>query len=306
MKKTLALILLLTVSYTGLSQSYNLDYGIKLGAANYFGEIGGKDQPARPWVLDMKINQTRWSGGAFLRYRFNHWIGINSSFNYLRIQGADSLTDYIPRKARNLSFRNDIFELSARAEIYTPFLYLADVGYTGKYRTDFQAYLFAGITGFWNNPKANYQGEWYALQPLRTEGVEYGRIQMGVPLGAGFWFTHDKQHRFGFEIGWTFTFTDYIDDISTTYGDPADMAADLMAQSLSSRHNELDDYAGPYNSNNFTMPGSLRGDASDRDSYMVVALSYSYVIKTKGSFYKSNYSWLNGRRGRRTRVKAKF
>lgn len=306
MKRILALIFLLTISYAGLSQRYNFDYGIKLGATNYLGDIGGLDQPARPWVLDMKLNQTRWAAGAFARYRFNHLIALNTAFTYLRVQGADSLTDYIPRRARNLSFRNDVFELSTRVEIYPPFLHMADVGYTGRYRTDFQAYVFAGIAGFWNNPKAQYQGQWHALQPLRTEGVEYSRIQLGIPLGVGFFFTHDRQHRFGFELGWTATFTDYMDDISTVYGDPSQMANDPLAQALSSRHNELDNYTGPYNSANFTMPGSMRGDESDKDSYMVVALSYSYVIRTKGSFYRSNYSWLYGRRGRYTRVKAKF
>lgn len=306
MKNTIALIFLMTVSYVGFSQRYNFDYGIKLGATNYLGDIGGKDQPARPFVMDMKLNQTRWAAGAFARYRFNHWIGLNVGFTYLRVQGADSLSTYVPRNARNLSFRNDIFELSARAEIYPPFLYLADVGYTGRYRTDFQAYGFGGIAGFWNNPKANYQGEWHALQPLMTEGVEYSRIQVGIPLGVGFFFTHDRHHRFGFEFAWTFAFTDYVDDISTVYGAPGEMAADQMAQTLSSRHNELDTYTGPYDSDNFTQPGSVRGDPSDRDSYMVMALSYSYVIRTKGSFYRSNYSWLYGRRGRFTKVKAKF
>ena len=63
-----------------------------------------------------------------------------------------------------MMFLNFLLELK-----YLPFLHVADVGGYGRYRTDFQFYLFGGVGMFWNNPKAYYQGEWYALQPLMTE-----------------------------------------------------------------------------------------------------------------------------------------
>ena len=88
----------------------------------------------------------------------------------------------------------------------------------GRYLLDFKAYFFGGLAAFYNNPKAQLDGQWIALQPLNTENLDkkYSRIQMALPVGFGFYYTFSRIHRFGLNAAWRFTFTDYIDDASTT------------------------------------------------------------------------------------------
>src|SRR5690606_4458195 len=65
--------------------------------------------------------------------------------------------------------------------------------------------------------KGELDGQWYALQPLQTEGVSYSKINFSIPAGIGFYYTIDRKYRLGLELGWRTTFTDYIDDISDKY-----------------------------------------------------------------------------------------
>ena len=61
----------------GLSQAqaqYAWDIGVHLGGANYLGEMGGKDQPRRDFVWDMKMSQTRWCVGVFGRRKINRLL----------------------------------------------------------------------------------------------------------------------------------------------------------------------------------------------------------------------------------------
>lgn len=293
------------LGFQGMSQRYNMDIGFKVGASNYLGDIGGKEQTERPWVLDMKMEKTRWSVGGFFRYRFNLWHSMNVGLTYFRVEGDDRLSSNPGRVGRNLNFKNDVFDLSVRYEFMPPFLYLADVGNVGRYRTDFQAYLFAGVSAFFNNPKGqiNGQGEWYTLRPLMTEGEKYSPVSISFPLGFGFYFTHNRRHRFGFEYYWAFTTTDYMDDISGFYADPSEMGGGNAA-ALANQRGYLPEGAAPDPAN--YEPGQKRGDPNDLDSYMLMQVSYSYTLKGKNSFYRSNYNWLYGGRGRFKRVKAKF
>ena len=49
---------------TKVDAQYAWDFGMHLGGANYLGEMGGKDQPRRDFVWDMKLGQTRWAVGG--------------------------------------------------------------------------------------------------------------------------------------------------------------------------------------------------------------------------------------------------
>ncbi|HIA13207.1 MAG TPA: hypothetical protein EYN69_14245, partial [Flavobacteriales bacterium] len=101
---------------------------------------------------------------------------------------------------------------------------------------------------FWHNPKAKYQGKWEALQPLGTEGQgvilglkQYNRVQAQLSSGLGFYYTFKRKWRLGWELGTRWTFTDYLDDVSTRYVDPALLQDGTptgdMAAALSNRTN---------------------------------------------------------------------
>ena len=90
---------------------YKWDFGFQGGVSNYLGDIGGKEKTRRDFVSDMKLAETRWAGALFARYKFGPRLSLKGQFAYQRIQGADSLSTNPARRARNLNFRNDIFEL---------------------------------------------------------------------------------------------------------------------------------------------------------------------------------------------------
>lgn len=305
---------LLISSFFVLSSSsafsqYYWDVGLKLGGSNYLGEMGGQDQPRRDFIYDLKLGQTSFLAGGFARYKLNNLLSFELGFNYGRIRGADSLSSYGPRVGRNLSFRNDIKELSLKTQAY--FYNVYDVGRTGRYILSFRSYAFLGGAVFHHSPKAYYKGEWHKLRPLKTEGQdnEYPQFSFSIPKGVGFYFTYKKQYRFGWEFGWRTTFTDYLDDASTSYPEESELESEL-ARELSDRSDGAYQKAGSESElppqENYSTAGSPRGDPTNNDSYIFTSINVSYVIRSKSNFYRSRYSWLNRQRRllqRKTRTK---
>lgn len=302
MKKLLALFFCLLCSINwSTAQQHNLGFGIRTGAANFLGDIGSGDV-ARGFIYNMELKDTRNAVGTFTRFRFHPLFAVQASFDWNRIQGTDDDSDSRSRQGRNLSFVNDLMHLSTKFEFYPQVLAVSDVGYRGRYRLDYQTYFFSGLGAVYNNPKAEYEGQKVKLRKLMTEGVSYSPVALTIPFGGGFFFTYKKVHRFGFEYVWNLTFTDYLDDISTVYADPATMSGDPLAPILANRYDGNGDIPGweQYE------PGSPRGNATDKDNFMSMTISYSYLIRTRGSFYRDNYSWMYGRKKRWGGTRAKF
>ncbi|MCH2235901.1 MAG: DUF6089 family protein, partial [Crocinitomicaceae bacterium] len=270
MKKLLVVLVVLS-GFAANGQQYNMGFGLRAGVTNFLGDIGGGDV-ARNFVYNMELKDTRWTTGVFWRYRFHPLMAVQTSFTYGRIQGADSESENYARRGRNLSFRNDIFEGSAKFEFYPQILAVNDVGYKGKYRLDYQTYFTVGVGGVLHNPKAELNGDYVKLRPLMTEGKRYSPIAFTMPMGGGFFFTYKRQHRFGFEYTWSWTFTDYLDDISDVYVDPSQMASDPNAAILANRWNGI----GTVPAGENYLPGNQRGDVTDRDNFMFMTISYSY------------------------------
>lgn len=295
---------------------FKWDFGTQLGAANYLGEIGGKEKTRRDFILDLKLSQTRSAIGGFARRKINPDTYVRAAVGWYRISGRDDLSTNPGRRGRNLSFRNDIYEVNVTGQYM--FYDIADLGRTYRYRNDFKAYIFTGFAGFYHNPKAEYNGSWVALQPLRTEGQglaagapkPYGKFLFAVPAGAGFFFTISKIYRVGWEFNWRTTFSDYLDDVSTVYADPALFGGNQTAIDLANRNPELGEYdpktSGIAPSQNY-LPGSKRGDPTHNDSYLSTTINASYVLKGKSKFAKSKYkSFFKGKKYNKRTIRAKF
>lgn len=297
--------LLAFVSLPLLSQAqYLWDFGAHVGASNYLGEMGGKEKTRRNFVSDIKLSKTEFAVGGFARYKFTPLISAKLGLNWLRIEGADYLSSNPGRVGRNLSFQNNIIELELTGQVF--FYEVPDLGRTYRYRNDFKMYAFAGITGFYHNPRAHYNGEWVSLQPLQTEGKRYSRINAAVPVGIGLFFTIEKRHRIGWEFSWRTTFTDYLDDVSTVYADPAALTSG-EAIALANRRNELPENAEGIPAAKNYEPGSKRGDPSHNDSYLSTSVYYSYVLRGRSSFYRSKYgSIFKHKKYKKRKIRAKF
>jgi hypothetical protein len=300
MRKILLLItLMLSI---GVNAQWLWDYGAMLGASNYLGDIGGKEKTRRDFVADMKLAKTRWNVGGFVRYKWRPRLSLKLAVDYIRLEGDDKLSSNPGRRYRNFNFRNDIYDAAFTGEYF--FYENNDLGNTYRYRNGFRAYLFAGIGGFYNNPKTFYQGSWVALRPYATEGYAYKAIQLNIPMGVGFYFTFNKKHRIGFEMNYRKTFTDYIDDISGNYPEPqAGYIGGLIlrTQELDLK-TQLED-PGAYKSHDW---GMKRGEKSNKDAYLTVGLSYSYVIRGKASFYRVRNTGFFSQKRRMRKIRAKF
>jgi hypothetical protein len=282
--------LVLLIPLMGFSQPhnfYNLDYGLKLGVSNYIGDLGGYNTKAQPFVLDMKMQETRWSFGTYIRYRFGRpYTGRNlfmleAQLNWIRIDGADSLTkNYLPRKLRNLNFRNNIIQLNMMADwIFYENPYLGHHSYIKK---AINLYVCTGLSVFYQNPQtynpSHFMGlpTWVSLHGLRTEAQLYNKpfhlIQPGIPIGTGLNYTFKRQYRIGWSITWTETFTDYLDGVSGNY--PTQAEWNTLTPEEKYFSNRIISLAGADPS-----PNGIRGDPTNKDSFITTTFNVGYVIK---------------------------
>ena len=220
------------LSYQSVSLAQGLEVGLFGGGSNYNGDLS-----------DVRVNlsETHPAFGGFLRYNFTQRFALRLGLTYGQVSESDanSIIDY--RKIRNLSFRSNIYEAALLAEVNLFGLNGAD--------KKFSPYIFGGISIFRFNPEAFYQGEWIALQPLGTEGQgttafpsreKYKLSSFAVPFGLGVKIDFGSMV-LGLESGLRKTFTDYLDDVSTTYVDPAVLIPEngSLALNLSNRTGEI-------------------------------------------------------------------
>jgi len=321
MKKLILLCLIFCTSYSADAQ-YRWDWGVHAGASNYLGDIGGKDEPRRDFIYDVKLNQTRYVFGGHIRYKATRSVSFTASFMYGRVQGWDKDTEYIPRRARNLNFKNNIKELALRGELT---LYSDnDVGGRGYYNPDFRLFGFLGVAGVMHNPQgflnqgtSDSASGWYDLRELKTEGqaVEYSQFTMAFPAGVGVYFTHKKKYRFGWELGYRISLTDYLDDISSHYAFNEELESELAIalanqttpDVIAETFGDADEiYNYHYPSNWEERNGkNLRGVNNNNDGYIFSTFSFGMLLREKSRYSRSKYNWFNGRK-RRKKARAKF
>jgi hypothetical protein len=300
----LTLVFISMMSLASFGQ-YNFDYGISAGGSSSLGEIGSG--AAKKSVLSsFDFGNIGWSLGGFARYKVIPNFAFKGALNYLRLSGDDKNSSSPTRKARNLNFKNDIFDISTTGEIYV--YSINDVGGTGRYNPDFNLYVFGGISAFFSNPKGqdDLTGDWVSLRPLKTEGVTYSSLNLSIPVGVGFYYTLQRKFRLGLEFGWRFTFTDYLDDISTAYAHDYDGISNKTSQQLL---NEINNETGEVADLlvDYFAAGDKRGNSENNDAYMSATVNFSWVIKGKSRFNKSKSSWMLGKKkGKRRKSRAKF
>lgn len=276
---------------TSLVQAqYFWDIGMNVGASNYLGDIGGNQLTRRDFVSDMKMSETKMTAGGFVRYKISHLFSAQGNISWIRIAGDDKLSANPARNARNLNFRNDMVEASGQMQFF--FYEVNDLGRSLRNENNFRAYVGLGAGAVYHNPKTSFNGEMVALRPLTTEGKKYSRVAAVIPASAGFYFTLNKHYRIGWNLTWRTTFSDYLDDISTTYADPSQLPSTLAVQ-LANRTDELTTVS-PAFADNFT-PGNKRGDSKHNDSYLTSSVDLSYVIKGRSIIDKKKYPWIGKR-----------
>jgi hypothetical protein len=247
--------------FTNSIKAQKWEHGIALGGSNYQGDLAKK----------IVLGESHLAYGIFSRYNISDYWSFRGALQYGKISGSDAHFDEY--KYRNLNFQTNLWELSAIMEFnFLPFG-------TNPLTNDLTSYAFFGVSGFRFNPKALYKDELHELKPLRTEGQtnksSYGLVQLAIPFGGGLKYSLSKNWVFGVELGWRKIFTDYLDDVSTTYQDRAELVAarGQLSADLSDRSWEVEGVGEP-----LAAKGNMRGDPNLKDWYIFSMFSLSYRI----------------------------
>ncbi len=245
--------------------------GFQAGLANYQGELQQKR---------VDFNLLRPAVGINATYRFNENWALRAGFLYGSLRAADSLNDPSSRiRTRNLDFQTRYWEasLSVRYRITQ-----IDLGPLVPF-----ALIGAGILHV--NPYTyDAAGEKWYLYPLGTEGqglAAYPNRQMNkplslvLPIGGGVQWAVTPRLNLEFTFVWHKAFTDYIDDVSTTYADPAVLLAGRgpKAVELAYRYDEV-----PGATSAYTRGGGIRGYADQDDAFYHGSIGIQYEIFGRG------------------------
>lgn len=210
---------------------------LQVGAAGFLGDLGGRDRTGTDYSpADLEFALTRPAVSAGYRLKLNKNINWYSNLNYLVLAGDDKLTNEPYRNNRNLNFKSNVFELATRIEFGISsfrrtgvYSLKKSLGRTSK-RQALELIGFVGIGAFYFNPKGKNPetGKYENLYKLHTEGQglpggpkQYKRLAISIPVGLTLHYIIDKLWSVGLEFSYRKTFTDYIDDVSSSYYNPA-------------------------------------------------------------------------------------
>ncbi len=255
MIKPKILIALFTLSFLfqGVVQSQDLEVGVLGGGSYYMGELN----PGKQFLF------TQPAFGGIVRWNLDDRWAVKLSALRGKLEGDDAVSKV--NEMRNLRFTSSLTEISAVIEFnFFPY-------FTGSNITYFSPYLFVGPGFFFFNPKAEFQGETVSLRDMGTEGQKKGNSYslsgFAAVFGMGLKYSINNRLGLGLEWGLRKTFTDYIDDISTTYYidfdelTPGDIGiAEFLSDPSPVKHK----------------PGMQRGNSQNNDWYSFVGLTFTY------------------------------
>jgi hypothetical protein len=179
------------------------------GFANYSGDLQTKR---------LTLDQSHGAFGVGVKYDVTNHFAARVGFNFGRLEGNDKKNDGLLR-ARNLNFQTSVLEGNLLVE-YT----ILDLS-----ERKFSPFIYAGLAVYHFNPFTyDTLGNKINLQPLGTEGQglaqypgrkPYNLTQFAIPFGAGLKLRVSDNVVLSYEIGLRKLFTDYLDDVSSTYVD---------------------------------------------------------------------------------------
>jgi len=270
-------ILLILIAFIALGFNANAQYkenteiGFMGGVSYYLGDLN-----------TTHFNSSSVAAGVIVRKNIDRRFSYKAELLYLNISADDknNPTDTIAID-RGLHFKSPVYELSGQLEFnFLPFE-------TGNALYTWTPFVYTGISLFHFNPKAeNKDGIWVNLQELGTEGqgsttfpdrTKYPLMQVAIPLGGGLKIAVNPSFSIIFEYGVRKTFTDYLDDVSTTYPE----GVNSNVADISNATYEMSDPTGTHTA------GEQRGNPDKKDWYSFAGITLSFKLNnnTKGCDY---------------------
>jgi len=300
-------IMLLSMFFPSLAAAqYNdggpfSEIGVTIGPSNFLGDLGGHLGKGQTFLKDNNFQLTKLSLGAHFSYYPKDYFGVRFALNIGKLEGDDKVIKgkgglEEARYNRGLSFQSKFFEAIFVGELY-PTVFLEDDPSDVFHKL--RPYGIAGIGLFHFNPQAidPATGQWVNLQPLHLEGQGsaeypdrkvYSLWQPNIPLGVGIKYWATDNLSLGVEVIYRKTFTDYIDDVSTTYVGNAFYDTHLppaqaaVAKRLADKSNNGAGGA-PY----YGQAGDKRGTSQNKDAYYTFGIKVGFRIGSSDSFNNS-------------------
>jgi len=295
-------LVLISFSYRSFSQSLTtgngkVEIGLGLGPMFFLGDLGGARGIGKTFIKDIDYPLTKLCKGVFINISPQEWIGFRLAANIGVLEGDDKYApnkggDEVYRLERNLSFKTNLAEVYGAVEFY-PSVFLEQYDeLKGKLRP----YGIVGVGIYHFNPMAqDNAGNWVALQPLHTEGQgfpeypdrkNYKLTQVEIPIGFGFKYYVKENMFIGLEVLHRKLFTDYVDDVSTNYIDPA-LFDKYLTPDKAALAKEMN-YRGTYSwvSRPADVIGTQRGDPKQNDAYFSTIIRLGWRLNNNPSSLK--------------------
>lgn len=296
----LSFIAMLTVCSKSVSAQYyfyNGDYydspiifevGVSGGAMNCLTDLGGKKGIGKRFVKDLNLGKTHLVGGVFVNAMYKNAVGLRIEGTYGNVSANDNVlagvTDIAKeRYNRNLNFRSTIKEVSFMAELHPLYIFI-DWTARDDDPPKLSPYLLGGVGYFSFNPQTQLGNRWVDLQPLSTEGEGFAEYpdrkvyklqQVNFPVGVGARYELSPLVNLRAEFLYRILTTDYLDDVSTRYIDPALFAnyftGTKLANALALNDRQLVQHTSPTG-------GGKRGSPNQNDAYFSFNLKISWVL----------------------------
>lgn len=273
-KKLWIAILMVSTIYTSQAQileSYvqEGEFGFGVGMGHYFGDLN----------TNASLNRPKFSAGVFFRKQINNYVGVKLSANYAQLGYSDVYSKNETQQLRNLSFNSSIWEIAISGDFNFFKFYPGVEGYS------YTPYVSLGVGLFSYDPYAYYNNEKVFLRPLGTEGQgsslypdkkPYSTMAFTIPISIGFKYNISDKTNLFMEVGYRFTGTDYLDDVSTTYAPDAFPALPngnpSLGYILQDRSFELGTPIG--------LKGRQRGNSQQKDAYAIAQVGLSFNISS--------------------------
>lgn len=225
--------------------------------------------------------------GGFFRYNIHPHLGLSLGFMKGTLEAKDNSSKQEHIRTRNLNFKSDLMEFSLIPEFnILPF-------YPRKSEQAIIPYIGVGIGFILFNPMAKYEGEWIDLQGIGTEGQglegypkKYSLVQLAVPMLFGLKYSVGGRLSIALEVGYRFTTTDYLDDVSTIYYSKRILMNNSeLAVALSNRTEEYTGVSADY------LVGTRRGNANNNDGYLTLGVRVSFSLYGKRAYKKKKLKY---------------
>ena len=271
MKYCLSLHLILAIFCTHIVSAQDESYmelGFTVGQSYYIGDLNPYEHFG---------NNSNVGVGIIFRGNINPRQVLRIHGLWTRLQADDAENSDPLLINRNLHFQSDIIEAAALLEINF-YEYVV-----GDRQRSISPYFFGGLAYIHMNPKAEYQGTLFELQPLNTEGqggalrpTPYSLNQLAIPFGIGLKANLGGRAAINIEWGPRKLFTDYLDDVSTDYANP-----NLIREQNGIIAVQLADPSIIQTGPNATNEGLARGNPNNNDWYYYGGINLSFRLGPK-------------------------